>query len=472
MNKHEDIAKALKSRLSELNTQSEGSRGHSARFADWAALDKRTQTIVAATAIERAHRLEPRLNAFVTIEDYLGTLPRRGPLADLPYAAKDLFITLSRLPTAGLASGIDFAFNGPAEALRRLDLAGACRIGFTAMTELAYEPSGYNSVRGRTHNPWNFDFVTGGSSSGSAVATASGTVVAALGSDTGGSLRIPAHCCGVTAWKPTFGIVSVSGALPLAPTLDVIGLLTRSANDMLAVFDALAGDRLPSAWTSINRAIVLDDVLETAESSVRRACGQGIDAMELCGVKLDRVKALSAIEVIDVHSLIVMQAEAARVHYSRLDDSTLDATLRRRLSKGLAIDDATLAASLAARSSLVAEFENTILANADAALLPVMAIRTPPAVETDPASPAFRARTLYDLSRFTRFVNMLGFPAVAIPVGFDDRGLPVAMQIVGRPGSDRSLLALAAAVQAKTDWHARVPTGVADLVADMGGLTA
>ena len=455
-----------------MNTQSEGSRGHSARFSDWAALDKRTQTIVAATAIDRAHRLEPRLNAFVTIEDHLGTLPRRGPLADLPYAAKDLFITPSRLPTAGLASGIDFALNGPAEALRRLDLAGACRIGFTVMTELAYEPSGYNSVCGRTHNPWNFDFVTGGSSSGSAVATASGTVVAALGSDTGGSLRIPAHCCGVTAWKPTFGIVSVSGALPLAPSLDVIGLLTRSANDMLPVFDVLAGDRLPSAWTSINRAIVLDDVLETAESSVRRACGQGIDAIELCGVKLGRVDALSVIEAIDVHSLIVMQAEAARVHYSRLDDSTLDATLRRRLSKGLAIDDATLAASLAARSSLAAEFENTIFANADAALLPVMAIRTPPAVETDPASPAFRARTLYDLSRFTRFVNMLGFPAVAIPVGFDDRGLPVAMQIVGRPGSDRSLLALAATVQAKTDWHARVPTGVADLVADMEGLTA
>jgi len=444
----------------------------SARFLDWATLDKLTRIIVAATAIDRAHRLEPRLNAFVTIEDNLATPPRRGPLADLSYAAKDLLITPSRLPTGGLASGTDFALNGHAEALCRLDLAGAFRIGFTAMTELAYEPSGHNSVRGRTRNPWNLDFVTGGSSSGSAAATASGTVVAALGSDTGGSLRIPAHCCGVTAWKPTFGIVSVSGALPLAPTLDVIGLLTRSADDMLPVFDVLAGDRLPTAWTSINRAVVLNDVLKTAEPSVRRACGQGIDAVELCRVKLDRVKALSAIEAIDVHSLIVMQAEAARVHFSRLDDPTLDATLRKRLSKGFAIDDAALAASRAARSSLAAEFENTILANADAALLPVMAIRTPPAVETDPASPAFRARILYDLSRFTRFVNMLGFPTVAIPVGFDDRGLPVAMQILGRPGSDRSLLALAAAVQSKTDWHARIPTGVADLVADMKGLTA
>jgi aspartyl-tRNA(Asn)/glutamyl-tRNA(Gln) amidotransferase subunit A len=444
----------------------------SARFSDWVALDKRTQTVVAATAIDRAHRLEPRLNAFVTIADDLAAPSRRGPLADLPYAAKDLFVTPSRAPTGGLAHGADFALKGHAEVLRRLDLAGAFRIGFTAMTELAYEPSGHNSVRGRPRNPWNLDFITGGSSSGSAAATASGTVVAALGSDTGGSLRIPAHCCGLTAWKPTFGIVSVSGALPLAPTLDVIGLLTRSANDMLPVFDVLAGDQLPSAWIPINRAAMLTDVLEAAEPSIRRACSQGINAVELCGVKLDRVKALSIIEAIDEHSLIVMQAEAARVHVSRLDDSALDATLRKRLRKGLTIDDATLAASRAARSSLAAEFENTILANADAALLPVMAIRTPPAVETDPASPTFRARTLYDLSRLTRFVNMLGFPAVAIPVGFDDRGLPVAMQIVGRPGCDRSLLALAAAVQAKTDWHARIPTGVSDLVADMGGLTA
>lgn len=443
-----------------------------ARFSDWAALDKCTQHIVATTAVDRAHRLEPRLNAFVTIEDDLGTPPRRGPLADLPYAAKDLFVTSSRLPTGGLASGTDFALKGHAEVLRRLDLAGACRIGFTAMTELAYEPSGYNSVRGRTRNPWNLDFITGGSSSGSAAATASGTVVAALGSDTGGSLRIPAHCCGVTAWKPTFGIVSVSGALPLAPTLDVLGLLSRSANDMLPALDVLAGDRLPPARVSIDRAVVFNDVLETAEPSVRRACRQAIDAAEFCGVKLDRVDALPAIEAIDAHSLIVMQAEAARVHSSRLDDPALDATLRRRLRKGLAIDDATLAASRAARVSLAAEFENTILANADAALLPVMAIRTPPAVETDPASPAFSARTLYELSRFTRFVNMLGFPAIAIPVGFDDRGLPVAMQIVGRPGSDRSLLALAAAIHSKTDWHARVPTGVADLVAGMEGLSA
>ena len=101
------------------------------------------------------------------------------------------------------------------------------------MTELAYEPSGFNDGLGRVKNPWNLDFISGGSSSGSAVAVASGIVTAALGSDTGGSLRIPAFACGVTAWKPTHGLVSVKGAMPLAPTLDSIGLLARSANDMM-----------------------------------------------------------------------------------------------------------------------------------------------------------------------------------------------------------------------------------------------
>src|SRR5262245_64145691 len=119
-----------------------------------------------------------------------------------------------------------------AAVLDLLDRAGARRIGYAAMTELAYEPSGYNSHHGHVGNPWNPEFISGGSSSGSAAAVASGSVVVSLGSDTGGSLRIPAHSCGITAWKPTYGAVSALGAIPLAPSLDTIGLLARSASDM------------------------------------------------------------------------------------------------------------------------------------------------------------------------------------------------------------------------------------------------
>jgi hypothetical protein len=135
--------------------------------------------------------------------------------------------------------------------------------------------------------------------------------------------------------------------------------------------------------------------------------------------------------------------------------------LRRRLAKGLEIADAVLAESVGARQRLVHDFEEQVLAGNDVAVLPVMAILTPSAAECDPASERFSPRTLYALSRFTRFVNMLGFPAVALPAGFDDRGLPIGVQIVGRSGCDLALLELVRHVQSKTDWHGRIPTAIA-----------
>jgi aspartyl-tRNA(Asn)/glutamyl-tRNA(Gln) amidotransferase subunit A len=411
------------------------------------------------TAAERARRLEPRLNAFVTIED--GLRPVDGKLGGLPYAAKDIFRTASRRPTGGLATATDLAIEGETDLLDRLDGAGARRIGFTGLPELAYEPSGYNHARGRVRNPWNLDFVPGGSSSGSAAAVASASAVIALGSDTAGSLRIPAHCCGVTAWKPTYGIVSCAGTMPLAPSLDTIGLLARSAADMQDAVDLLTGDHRSRADGSIARVAAMTDCFDAAEPSVRRACLQGVDAVEATGVRVEHRRALAEIEANGANALVVLQAEAARVHRECIEDPGTPAVLRKRLAKGL--DDATLATSLSVRETLSNDFTARVFGAADAIILPVMPIRVPRAVEADPASDEFSAALLYALSRFTRFVNFLGFPAVAIPVGFDDRGLPVALQIVGRPYSDRTLLALAQAVQDKTEWHARVPAAIADV---------
>ncbi len=310
-------------------------------------------------------------------------------------------------------------------------------------------------------NPWSLDRVPGGSSSGSAAAVASGAVAVALGSDTGGSLRIPAHCCGITAWKPTYGLISTCGSMPLAPSLDTIGILARSAADLLPIVATLA-NLLPSQ--PVRSVVVLHDVAALCAPDIAKAC-MGLAAMlSDSRITIEQRDALLAIEAIDAHALTIMFAESARVHRARIDDPAVAPVLRRRLAKGLEVADDTLAASIEARPRLIADFEDRVLAGADVVLLPVMAIPTPTAAECNPESDRFSPKTLYAMSRFTRFVNLLGFPAVALPAGFDEGGLPVAMQIVGRPGSDRALLDLVRHVQSKTEWHGRVPTAVADLL--------
>jgi aspartyl-tRNA(Asn)/glutamyl-tRNA(Gln) amidotransferase subunit A len=432
-------------------------------FAGWASLDGQARRAAAAAAVERARRLEPRLHAYVTL-GVSASAATAGPLAGMPYGAKDIFATTQRQPTCGLDRGVDIGPSGDAEVLHRLDQYGAVRFGFCSMTGLAYEPSGYNASQAQARNPWNVDFITGGSSSGSAVAVASGSAFFALGSDTAGSVRIPAHACGVTAWKPTAGRVSTRGAMALAPTLDTIGILARSASDLAgpaAVFSDEEADLRPAG-----RVVVLADVLAAAEPAVRRACEDGVGAVAAAGLKIDRRDAGALIKAIDAEALVVLQGEPPRIHHALLDDASLDPTLRKRLVKGLTVDDAALAASRSARAPLSERFLEKVLGDADAALLPVMPICTPRCEVCNPSSPKFDARTLYRLSEWTRFVNMLGFPAVAMPVGFDDNGLPIALQIVGRPGADLALIALTEAAQKLTDWHGRVPTAVADLVAD------
>ncbi len=433
------------------------------RFVDWSSLTLQQKRAAASRAMASAARLEMRLHAFVKLAVAEHGASDTGSLAFLPYAAKDLFFAPEHQPRCGLSVAFEPDGAGYADVLRDFDQAGARRIGFTAMTELAYEPSGFNADSDYPRNPWNCDFIPGGSSSGSAVAVASGVSVLALGSDTGGSVRIPAHCCGVTGWKPSWGAVNTAGAVPLAPFLDCIGVLGRSAADVAAAAEVMLSEASPRRM--IEKVVVFADALQDAAPSVRHACQDGVDLVATLPVTVCSVDALPAITAIDEHALIVMQGEAARTHARFIDHPATNPILRKRLAKGLTIDDMSLTASRAMRSRLVDDFENKVLDGADAAVLPVMPICTLRYVDVDPASPSFSGRRLYDLSRYCRFVNMLGLPAMSLPVGFDDNGLPVGLQLIGRRGRDRDLIALASRIQENSDWHARVPVAIDDLVA-------
>ena len=391
-----------------------------------------------AEALHRAATRGARLGAFVALADDR-TQAVAGPLQDLPYAAKDMFDVAGRAPTCGLESAPGPVPSRTARVITRLDGAGAVRIGYTAMSALAYEPSGRNPLQASPVNPWNPDFMPGGSSSGSAVAVAGRIVPVALGSDTAGSLRIPAQCCGVFAWKPAHGRVPAAGAMPLSPSLDAIGLLAARAADLAAVAPVIGG---VAPEGEVPRLVVLGDALEAAHPAVRRAVEDGLAALARLGLVSRTLRGLDLVEAAGSAALTILDAEAAVSHGTLVGNPLIGAQMTRRLRRAGEVTPERRAAADAARAKAEVTARGFWGEHA-LVVLPVMPICTPPLAEADPANPAFRPRTLYEMSAFTRFVNAFGWAAVAIPVGMDDRGLPVAMQVVAPPRMEGALLALA-----------------------------
>ena len=375
-------------------------------------------------------------------------------IAGLPYAAKDMFDLAGRAPHCGLKAAFSAPPGETATILRRLDDAGATRIGLTRMSKLAFEPSGI----GTSHNPWNPDFAPGGSSSGSGACVACGAAFIAIGSDTAGSVRIPASCCGVTGWKPSAGIVPDDGAMALSSSLDTIGLLARGAADILMVGNATRlFDDDNTADVGTGSIVIAADLLELCDPSVRAACEDGIAVLKRLGMSANVCTAGPAIDENGAAALRVLGAEAARNLGSLANLAAEEPNLARRVVSGLSVADDALLRDLDARTMAREAFLEGVFGHADFLVTPTMAIRTPTLAEVDPAAPGFSGRTLYALSAFLRFANYLGLPALSLPTGFDDRGMPVGLQIVARPGRDRDLLTLGAAFQAASNWHGRVP---------------
>jgi aspartyl-tRNA(Asn)/glutamyl-tRNA(Gln) amidotransferase subunit A len=444
------------------------------RFA--AALAEQEPTAIARLEAARrlAHRLEPHLAAFVELEaPPIGR--REGPLAHVPYVVQDIFAAPHRVPTCGLSAPRKGLVTGESRPLRQLDEAGAVRIGLTETTALGLDPAGYNGRRAIPRNPWHQEFITGGAASGAGVAVASGAAAFALVRDTHGDARLPAAALGLTGWLPTEALLGSKGALVLAPSLDRTGMLARSARDLLPVKDVLLArdpGHEPVADAPIGRIAVVADLRETCAPSVRRAMSDGLDALETSGSRLELQTAQKALATVDTLARRLLIAESARMHDTLLSGDALDPATRRRLIVGHDVSEQVLVELRRRRGKLARDFTETFLAQADALATPVFPDRVPPVATAHFGAASFDAAATDRITGLTLPANHLGLPAVVVPVGRDDRGLPVGLQLIGRVGSDDVLLRAAARLQQRTDWHGALPDAISDMVADAEDLLA
>jgi aspartyl-tRNA(Asn)/glutamyl-tRNA(Gln) amidotransferase subunit A len=409
----------------------------------------------------RIERWQPRINAFVGFQS-------EGE--GIPLAHKDMFYRAGRVSNCGSRILRGWVANETSAALSRLDAAGFAQIGTLNMSEFAYGPTGHNEHFGDCRNPWNPDYIAGGSSSGSAAAVAARLVYGALGSDTGGSVRLPASACGVSGLKTTWGRVSRHGAMPLSASLDTIGPLARSAEDCALLLGAIAGYD-PRDPVSSKEPVPDYSGLIRKKSSLRIALSTGwiernahpeVAAAVLAAAQVfnSRIEvAPPDFDTLSAHCLVVMQAEASAQHakWMRERPGDYSSAVRARLEAGFAIPAAYYLEVLRLRAAWLERFCSQTLGEADLYLLPGIAVRVPTREQTGPQGGPDMPRLLGEVTRLTRWVNYLGVPALVVPCGFDSRGLPISMQLVGRPFAEATLLAAGRAYQRETDWHTRMP---------------
>ena len=439
---------------------------------------------IVEACLARIDALDPHLHAFVDVyrdtalaaadaaDRERRTGAARGPLAGLPIALKDLFHIEGRQTTAGSKSWLGRISDHTATAVLRLTAAGMIPLGKTHMVEFAFGGWGRNQPMGAPWNPWDnaTHRVAGGSSSGSAVAVAGGLCPAAIGSDTGGSIRIPAALCGLTGLKPTYGRVSLHGAVPLSGTLDSIGPLARSVEDAALLTAAMSGSDPRDPATLIAPRGDLEAAL-AGEADIRgvritalapeafpaytlpdviRAYQAAIVALRALGARVDTAPFPLDFEDMMVRNGRIIAAEAYALHRAYIEDTSLDIDpwVRRRVLGGKAVSAADYIDLLAARQRASAQFA-AWMRDRDALLTPTLPITATPLADVDEA--------LTPLATWTRTANYLGACALSLPAGFSAEGLPIGVQVTGAAFADAMLVRIGRAFQQATDWHLRRP---------------
>jgi aspartyl-tRNA(Asn)/glutamyl-tRNA(Gln) amidotransferase subunit A len=362
-----------------------------------------------------------------------------------------------------------------ATVLERLDAAGAIQFGVLNLTEFALGPTGHNWHYGHCRNPWNVERIPGGSSSGAAASVAARANFAGLGSDTGGSIRLPASFCGTSAIKPTYGRVSRAGAMPLSFSLDTVGPLTRTVEDAALVTQVIAGSD-PKDPTCDQRAV--PDFLSQLETSIAGLrigrprqyfydeCDPEIAAAMAASLETFAKLGARVIDV-DIPDLapytaaggVISAAEAAAFHGPWLRSRAGDYSdqVRGRLLRGLALPATAYIDALRMRGAALAEFCGQVFSKVDVLHAPVLAIPTPTVAETDLGWSESTAQVLARITRLTRPGNYVGLPTVCANAGFTRDGMPIGIQLITRPFDESTALRAGHAFQRATDWHVRVP---------------
>ena len=358
-------------------------------------------------------------------------------------------------------------------AIVRLEAAGSFRLGALHMSEFAYSPTGHNSYLGPAHNPWDASRITGGSSSGSGAAVAARLTHAALGSDTGGSIRLPAHFCGVTGFKPTYGRVSRANALPLSFTLDTVGPLAQTAEDCALITALIAGpDPLDPttagapAWNAkaakrspkgLKIGVPTRFYVDDLEPDVAAALDAALAAFTRLGAKIVKVE-LPDQTALSAAALIVLAVEATSAHAPWLRTRAADygPQVRNRLENGLAYSAIEYLEALRWRAPALAAHLGA-LGDVDVVIAPASRLVAPTIEETDVGGGPDAEAAIQAVTRFMRPVNYLGLPTLVVPAGQSRQGLPIGLQLIGRPFGDETLIALGAAFQNATDHHRRMP---------------
>ena len=439
-----------------------------------------------AAHLDRIDQTDGALNSFITVmadqaraearaaEDAVQAGNYRGPLHGIPVGLKDLYYT--RGVRTGIGSKIlaDFVPDYDAGVTERFQDAGAVLMGKLQMHEFALGASSENPHDGDAHNPWNTSRVTGGSSGGSGSSVAAGQCMAALGSDTGGSIRIPSSFCGIVGLKPTFGRVSRHGVYPLAFSLDTVGPMTRTARDAGLVLNAIAGHdpRDPSSANvpvedftaevgqgidGLRIGLPQEYFYDIIDPEVTQAVKTAAGVLEELGAHVEEVSIPALDHALAISSTILF-VEAAEVHMEHLRDRPDDIgdDVRQRFEVGALTPARDYMKAQRARRAFNAEMAKA-METYDVLLAPTNTFAAPPIGERESivAGEAHPTRTL--LARLTRPFNLTGQPGVSVPCGFDSAGMPIGMQFGARPWREATALRVAHAYEQATEWHTRRP---------------